>query len=73
MSAVGPAMDGSRALLSPGQSISKMPFGQNCYLIEEAGVSGSRKAERGLVLDATGGFQLSRYIYVRGRLCSRKE
>lgn len=73
MSAVGPAVDGSSASPSPGQSISKMPFGQNCYLTEEAGISGSRKAELGLALDVTGGFQLSSYIYVRGRLCSRKE
>ena len=59
MSAVGPAVDGSSASPSPGQSISRVPFGQDCSLLEEAGLSGSRKAELGLVLDVTGGFQLS--------------
>ena len=62
MSAVGPAVDGSSASPSPGQSISRVPFGQDCSLLEEAGLSGSRKAELGLVLDVTGGFQLSSCI-----------
>lgn len=72
MSAVGPAVGDGGASPSQGQSESKMPFGQACYLVEEAGISGSRRAELGLVLDVTGRFSALE-LYIRGRVCSRRE